>query len=604
MRITRVQIENFRNFKSLDVKTGDNLVIVGENKVGKTNFLYALRLVLDPTLPESNRWLEEKDFWDGLETKISKDVSIKVSIDLTDFEYNDDLLAVLAEHIVDIDPLTARLTYLFRPIPGKEIKSLEDYEPLTYGGDRLENRFAYELRRRIALEVLPALRDAESDLASQRNSPLQRLIDQIRLDRAQLNEVSRGIQEATSKVLEIPDQDDPTKRPILEIQNQIQQTLEDFVGVNQAFEPTFGFAPLEAERLLHSLKLMIDGGKRTIAEASTGSANALYVVLKELELRRDSAQDDNSRFHTILGIEEPEAHLHPHMQRMIYKDFLRPRQHQVPNTSSLRPARTILLTTHSPHIVSVAPLRSIILLKPEKDENSKIHSIGVSANQVNLDQSEIEDIERYLDVNRGEILFSRAVILVEGEAELYLVPKFAALIGYPLDEYGVTVCSVGGTNFLPYAKLLGKRGFNISFVVITDMDPQENSKPPLAQNRVIKLLQEILGTYQDDSNTWKEDAIQYGIFINQHTLEIDLSQTALEPICRSLKELTDNQSAQKRADQWLNAPDQLDTTQLIKDIESIGKGRFAQRLTQHVKAEHCPEYIKKAIEYAVNQSKQ
>lgn len=604
MKIVRVQIKNFRNFKALDVQTGDNLVIVGENKVGKTNFLHALRLALDPTLPESSRWLEEKDFWDGLETKISKDVSVEISIDLTDFEQDNNLLAVLAEHIVAVEPITARLTYAFRPLPDREIKSIEDYEPITYGGDRPENRFGYELRRRIALEVMPALRDAESDLASMRNSPLRRLIEQIRakIDTKELQQVSNEIQNATAKMLDIPDREDNTRRPIRNTEQTIQETLKEFVGENQAFDPTFGFTPLEAERLLQSLKLMIDGGKRTVAEASTGSANALYIVLKELELRGIAAQKDNPRFYTFLGIEEPEAHLHPHLQRLIYKDFLRPRPHQAQNVPQ-NALRAVLLTTHSPHIVSVAPLKSLVLLKPTKDENGKNHSIAFSAISAGLDETEIADIERYLDVNRGEILFSRAVILVEGEAELYLVPKFAALLGSPLDEYGISVCSVGGTNFLPYVKLLGKKGFAIPFAVMTDMDPQNNDRLPLAKNRVTKLLQEILGDYQE-SNTWQQDAAGNGIFVNQHTLEVDLFRTAHEPMCRSLQELTENQKARQRADNWLAHPDQLDAHQFLKDIESIGKGRFAQRLAQYLQPEHCPLYISEAITYAVRQSQQ
>ncbi len=41
MRISRIHIENFRNFASLDVKLGKHAVIVGENKIGKSNLLYA-----------------------------------------------------------------------------------------------------------------------------------------------------------------------------------------------------------------------------------------------------------------------------------------------------------------------------------------------------------------------------------------------------------------------------------------------------------------------------------------------------------------------------------------------------------------------------------
>jgi putative ATP-dependent endonuclease of OLD family len=66
MRITRITITNFRNFEALDVRLADHSVIVGANAVGKSNLLYALRLVLDPSLPDTARHLRTEDFWDGI----------------------------------------------------------------------------------------------------------------------------------------------------------------------------------------------------------------------------------------------------------------------------------------------------------------------------------------------------------------------------------------------------------------------------------------------------------------------------------------------------------------------------------------------------------
>ena len=55
MQLARISISNFRNFSDLDVALAGNVVVVGENRVGKSNLLYALRLLLDPTLPDSAR---------------------------------------------------------------------------------------------------------------------------------------------------------------------------------------------------------------------------------------------------------------------------------------------------------------------------------------------------------------------------------------------------------------------------------------------------------------------------------------------------------------------------------------------------------------------
>ena len=117
MRISRIQIDNFRNFASLDVNLGRHAVIVGENKIGKSNLLYALRLVLDPSLPDSMRKLREEDFWDGLNRPLGKEDRIKISIDLTDFEDDENQLALLAEHLIKPSPMVARLSYVWQPLP-------------------------------------------------------------------------------------------------------------------------------------------------------------------------------------------------------------------------------------------------------------------------------------------------------------------------------------------------------------------------------------------------------------------------------------------------------------------------------------------------------
>ena len=67
MHLSRITIENFRNFSKLDADLAGNVVVVGENKVGKSNLLYALRLLFDPSLPDSARELGLADFWDGLD---------------------------------------------------------------------------------------------------------------------------------------------------------------------------------------------------------------------------------------------------------------------------------------------------------------------------------------------------------------------------------------------------------------------------------------------------------------------------------------------------------------------------------------------------------
>ena len=96
MFISKVKIKNFRNFKDVEVDLGEHMVIVGENKIGKSNFLHALRLVLDPSLPESSRMLQTSDFWDELPRPI-KSEEIRIDIELKDFEDDTKLKIILSD---------------------------------------------------------------------------------------------------------------------------------------------------------------------------------------------------------------------------------------------------------------------------------------------------------------------------------------------------------------------------------------------------------------------------------------------------------------------------------------------------------------------------
>jgi putative ATP-dependent endonuclease of OLD family len=53
-----MQVRNLCNFRELDVCLAGNTVLLGENRIGKSNFLFALRLVLDAGLLDSARQLK------------------------------------------------------------------------------------------------------------------------------------------------------------------------------------------------------------------------------------------------------------------------------------------------------------------------------------------------------------------------------------------------------------------------------------------------------------------------------------------------------------------------------------------------------------------
>lgn len=588
MRIARVKIRNFANFQDLDVETGENIVIVGENKVGKSNFIRALQLILDPGLSERDRQLGLDQFWDGLGAdKIG--ATVEVSVEFTDFTDDPRLMAHLNDCVIDPGPpMVARLTYRFQPKAhlGRDPEGLADYEYVVFGGDDPNMTVGASLRRMLPLDVQIALRDAEKDLSNWRYSPLRPLIEELAgdLDDTAREEIQDQVNAAQTELV--------AHAEVVATATRISDRLIAIAGAQHAVPVTLGLAPTRLEALLRSLRLLIDNGARGVPDASLGTANLIFLALKSLEL--DRLVIEGERDHTFFAVEEPEAHLHPHVQRLVYRYFLGGGA----DDNEDRPPLTTILSTHSPHIASVTPIRSIVLLRRDAKTEA---TIAVSTARAPLTPRDEADLQRYIDVSRGEIFFARGVILVEGDAERFLVPAFAEALGISLDMLGISVCSVGGTNFTPYVKLLGPQGLSIPHVILTDRDPNGASHPFVRRRliRVLEVVEEGVDYRPLDADAIIARAGSFGYFVNANTLEPELWEGGLAEDMQAvlLRELPLRQNTQDEIEGWVDDPDMLDEDRLIALIERIGKGRFAQALAEHVTKDTCPDYIRQALEH-------
>jgi predicted ATP-dependent endonuclease of OLD family len=638
MHISSISIRNFRNFRNvkLNFKKGIN-TIIGENGSGKTNLFRALRILIDDSLPRNYKFYST-DFNRSLGEWFGHWIIISIVFDELDAGAEAQALAMQAAGHMELTTEGSYAVY-FRPKDTirKELYdysqtaeknaaglqtlldkiTLEDYESVflcrgtgDFSNDAVyrqyignfetiefpdpankeESIFGNYLPREINIlnEVsctfIKALRDVESDLKSYTNNPLIYLLrgKEKTVEVAQQAEIVESIDHLNEQIGSLDE--------VKEIKDGIDKSIKEAVGTTYA--PNIEIKselPNEMEKLFQSLKLWVgdpdeEGYRGRIWELSLGGANLIYLSLKLLEYEKVKTD----RIANFLLIEEPEAHIHTHIQKTLF-DNLTGNKTQV------------IITTHSTHISSASKISSINVLSC----GDRLATAFYPSN--NLEPEEVVRIERYLDAVRSNLLFAKGTILVEGDAEQILIPEmFKKVFGLSLDEIGVSLINIGSTGFENVARVFHSDRIQKKCAILTDLDRSIVTLPADAKDD---------GDYQKHCRASQVSGEQrqarlsdfcnlndfLEAFYADHTFEVDfLMNNNRHEFVKSLDKIYEENAHKTNAKEKLEDPSgEVAGVEVLRIADKVGKGWLALLVAENLNYNtFIPLYILRAIAFS------
>ena len=588
MRLSRVVIKNLRSVQFADVTLNEPLtLVIGENNTGKSSFIHALRLCLDVGLSSAFRMLLKDDVYSAINQ--IQPFHVLVGVEFTGFEGNENEEALL--HGTQIGDDRARLFYRFRPKravrellargDGGRPLTLEDFGWELFGGGNpaidlaaidwnTENAdigaasVGLQYLQSYLVAFLPALRDVEADLQQSRRSSLMRLIEASNIGLAEQQTLVDAVRIANAEI-----EGSPT---IQAIAASIDASLKEITGPAFSLDVELGLSSPTFQAIVRNLIVLLSNSAVRQFEPrrnGLGLNNILYVAILIEHFRKRAAAGRSAG--ELILIEEPEAHLHPQLQATLIA-ALRELPFQV------------IATTHSTQVTSKAPLSSFVILTQRPGMAAAVTTpLGSPA----LSPVDRHDLERYLDATKSNLLFARRVMLVEGAAELLLLPPLVKkVLGIDLEREGISLVAIHGVHFGPFSRLFSDACLPKRCAIVADADldvedlsdgddPVENPNLALLEGPYVRAF------------------VGATTFEREITLDANLSMLAAAagalgaPRVKSDLELQD----------LLGGPvPEVLKDKVLRTAKRFGKARFAQVAARHVdQAGTLPAYVTDAI---------
>jgi len=477
MHIHRLEIYNFRSHKKTIVELSKEInVLIGPNNTGKTSFLHALNLAVGwnrKTGPvEDDFFASGKDF----DPKNSGPIKIILEFRETPEErFSENVISVF-EHAIRFDKNISqnfdepirffRICYECKFDEEKD-RFVEDRYFVDEKNQRIRARKSEVTKEHLSFIpffYIPSLRDINREIKT-KGSFWGRIKSAI--DYSQKKE---KIKELIKRIDEIVLTGDPM---VEQLKNKLQE-LENNIRITSDAISLHAFTRRTWE-LLDDLNiyLRLPNANISLPISKHGAGTQNIVVLLIFSAYLDILLPkivDNREATPIVGIEEPEAHVHPQAQRALF--------HQIAKLKGQK-----IVSTHSPYIVDQASIYDYLVFKLD-DGVTKVSKIPkykkkspfkcglpkqAYENNKFLIQEEELKIKRYIQFRNPELFFASLFLLCEGDTEKIFLEQ---VIPYHLKkssgQLGISIIPCEGKTYPPFLKIAHEHAFNIRWLLLSD----------------------------------------------------------------------------------------------------------------------------------------
>ena len=453
MRISCVKVNNYRNIDGIEVTFDPECnYIIGENNIGKSNFLTLLATVCN------GKSFDEKDFADS-----EKPIEVELDIKLLPNEQG-----FFGDNFSPEDASLLKIRYH---------QTIRDAYPTIVSADSNESIPPKQLRKLNFLKYeTTSVPSKELRLDTQKGAGL--LISTI---------IERFDDSAAYAFLDTTQVD-----RLMEFINGYLEKIRSFrdYSIKATVSP-------DSTEMLTRLFYLSDGNRKI---ESTGSGvqymamASINILCQIMELYKSKSvlfedllytdSDGKKLLPLILSIDEPEVHLHPYLQRSLigyYKRILCNKDTEFVDLLKMLfnvdgISGQIIIVTHSTDAL-IGDYRNLIRFYKKEDKTSVISGYALRPTPGNNNAGRIKaETEKHLIMHFPEVkeaFYAKCALLIEGETEYGCIHKFAEKIGISLDDYGICVINARGQNSIkPLRQLF--TFFAIPSVAIYDGDVKDD----------------------------------------------------------------------------------------------------------------------------------